>query len=229
MPENPGRIIKMIPQFSAYIFDLDGTLTDSSLAIGKGVIRAMNSVGVDGITVDDVKRWIGRPLIEVYQGYFDEKRVDITLDDATFEKMVVEYRIGHDAHFPSGVQFYPNAVETLDSIRSKGILTAIATTKFQEAADFVVSGVGLAEHVDFVCGTDVDKPVKPDPYVIHLALEKLKSDPAETLVIGDTGADIEAGRAAGCKTAAVNWGFGDQNIIKSMNPDYYLNDLNELA
>ncbi|MBZ0264588.1 HAD family hydrolase [bacterium] len=215
-------------RYKHYIFDLDGTLTDSRIAIGEGVITALAEMNINGVTIDDVARWIGRPLSEIFPYYMRENGIFDEMDNVLFDRLVTAYRRGHDAHFPSGVVLYPGVRECLARIRHCGANIAVATTKFEEAAQFVMEGIGLHDSVDKICGTDEDKPVKPDPFVIHLALERLDATPSETLVIGDTPADIQAAHAAGCHAAAVSYGFGDHQKMKLEKPEFWLDHLDQL-
>jgi HAD superfamily hydrolase (TIGR01509 family) len=214
-------------KYDAYIFDLDGTLTDASIPISHGLIRALDTVGINGIKPQDTLLWIGRPLSEIFDSYLLHHQ-NRTADAETFAYMVQAYREGHDELFPDEVRIYPDVFETLQRLRDSRAAIAIATTKYQEAAEFVAAGMKLDAAVDVVCGTDPDKPVKPDPFVINRALERLKADPSRTLVIGDTDADIIAAHAAGCHGAAVTFGFGNQEEIKRTRPEYLIDSLNQL-
>ncbi len=214
--------------FRWYIFDMDGTLMDSSYAIGMGVIHSLASIGIDGIEVDDIRRWIGRPLLEIYDWYIKDRDSDFQLTEQSLSDLVEVYREGHDAHFPSGVKIYPGSLEKLAALRAAGCGLAIATTKYEEAAKFVIEGMGMGDALDSICGTDPGKPVKPDPFVINLALERLGADPAETLVVGDTQADILAGRAAGCKVAGVTYGFGKREDLLQLKPDFLLDSVTQV-
>jgi HAD superfamily hydrolase (TIGR01509 family) len=213
--------------FHHYIFDLDGTLTDSSGPISAGLVKALKIAGISGIKADDTLQWIGRPLTEIFDAYLLHHQ-QRTADAVTFALMLQAYREGHDARFPDGIKIYPGAHETLTALRNSGATLAIATTKYQEAADFVCQGLGLSDYVDAVCGTNLGKPVKPDPWLIHYALEQLRAAPEKTLVIGDTDADIIAAHAAGCKAAAVRFGFGDMKELEKSKPDFWLDSLEEI-
>ncbi|MDP8208902.1 MAG: HAD family hydrolase [Candidatus Electryonea clarkiae] len=205
-------------KFKSYIFDLDGTLTDSSYALWKGVASAMLSIGVDNITQDDVCRWIGRPLIEVFEGFIRERGNETILDDSIFSKMAKIFRDEHDRNFPSGVVIYPGVVDLLIKLRSENAKIAIATNKFQEPAEFVTKGLDLFDKVDAVCGVEPGFPAKPDPYVFQEALRLLDASPESTLVIGDTISDMQAGKSAGCKCGFVTYGYGD---LTTLDPDQY--------
>lgn len=213
--------------FAAYIFDLDGTLTDSSMPIGEGLVAALNAVGIYGIPAESTYGWIGRPLTEIFDHYLNEDR-GTGPDEDLFQKMLAAYRAGHDIHFPDGIKIYPGVHETLEALREQGAKLAVATTKYQEAAEFVIRGLKLDTFVDVICGTDLGKPVKPDPYVVHLALEQLGTPASDSLFIGDTPADIQAAHAAGCPAAAASYGFGDPAKLSAAQPEIWLHSIRDL-
>ena len=215
-------------KYPSYIFDLDGTLTDSSIAIGEGVIAALHEVGINHLTITEVRKWIGRPLSEIFPAYMKQYKVPYDYDEILERRLVEAYRRGHDAHFPVGVKYYPSVLETLTHLRSCGAKIAVATTKYEEAAMSVAKGIGLLEHVDTICGTDPGFSVKPDPYVIQLALTRLNARPFETLVVGDTAADILAAHSAGCPAAAVSYGFGNITDMRKAKPEFWLDSIREI-
>lgn len=149
-------------------------------------------------------------------------------NDALLQDLVNVYREHHDRHFEHGVKIYPGVIEILRKLRDNGRKTAIATTKYEEAAVYVVQRVGLGGLVDAICGTNPGKPVKPDPFVIQLALDRLGCTPEEALVVGDTSADIEAAHSAQCPAAAVKYGFGDRGKLVRSKPEFWLEEITEL-
>ena len=76
-------------------------------------------------------------------------------------------------------------------------------------------------------GTD-GFPCKPAPDVILTALAALGAKPEECLIVGDSPADMEAGRRAGVKTCAVRYGYGKAEKLAEWAPDYWVDDLREL-
>ncbi len=76
-------------------------------------------------------------------------------------------------------------------------------------------------------GTD-GFPAKPEPDVILAALEALDARPEDCLFVGDSAADMEAGRRAGVKTCAVRWGYGRREDMAKWEPDYWITHPREL-
>ena len=87
---------------------------------------------------------------------------------------------------------------------------------------------GLIHYFDHVQGTD-GFPYKPAPDVILAAMAALGARPEECLMVGDSTADMAAGRAAGVKTCAVRYGYGNQRSWRASKPDYWVDDLRALV
>jgi len=91
----------------------------------------------------------------------------------------------------------------------------------------VLEQFGLLRYFDHVQGTD-GFPCKPAPDVILKSMEALGAKPEECLMVGDSAADMEAGRLAGIKTCAVLYGYGKREEMARHQPDFRIDDLREL-
>jgi phosphoglycolate phosphatase-like HAD superfamily hydrolase len=92
----------------------------------------------------------------------------------------------------------------------------------------VLDHFGLLPFFEHVQGTD-GFPCKPAPDVIVAAMHALNADPEQCLMVGDSPADMEAGRRAGVKICAVRYGYGDPATLAKWEPDYWVSDLRELV
>ena len=103
-----------------------------------------------------------------------------------------------------------------------------ATTKGTPTTRAVLEQFGLLPYFDHVQGTD-GFPCKPAPDVLLRSLAGSGSAAEECLFVGDSAADMEAGRRAGVKTCAVTYGYGNPEHMARWEPDYWISDLRELA
>lgn len=217
----------LLPAYSAYIFDLDGTLTDSSGPIGVGLVKALEAAGIQGVKPEQTHHWIGRPLVEIFSSYVGREVGDAP-DDELFAAMLAAYREGHDDVFRNEVIVYPGVQQTLAHLREQGARIAVATTKYTEAAEYCMREAGLEGLVHAICGTDPGEPVKPDPFVVRRAMDALDADARDCLMVGDTPGDIVAAHRAGCHAAAVAWGFGSRDALHEAGPDGWLDRMDDL-
>ena len=90
------------------------------------------------------------------------------------------------------------------------------------------SSSACCRYFDHVQGTD-GFPCKPAPDVVLTALAALGAKPEDCLFVGDSPADMEAGKRAGVRTCAVRYGYGKAEELARWSPDYWVSDLRELS
>lgn len=208
----------MIPAFKVYLFDVDGTLLDSATDICGAVRDALSEVGITGLDEAYLKSFVGFHLFDL----FEEVLPHYTREQN--EALLARYRQIYLGRRHSATRIYDGVTEMLGRL---GGLKSTATTKSSETARNVLVQFGLAPFFQHVQGTD-GFPSKPKPDVIFRSLERFNVRPEECLLVGDAGPDMEAGRAAGVKTCAVSWGYGDKDAMRGHQPDYWISHPSEL-
>jgi 2-phosphoglycolate phosphatase len=209
----------VIPAFPVYIFDVDGTLLDSAQDICGAVQQVLASTECPPVTFDFLKGYIGRHLIDLFQDvlpHYTAGQVD---------GLIVQYRAIYLARGHQLTNLYPGVVEGLAALKGR---KATATTKGTPTTRAILAQFGLIDYFDHVQGTD-GIPCKPAPDVILAALAGLGAGPEDCLMVGDSPADMEAGKRAGVKTCAVRYGYGKPDQLARFEPDYWVDDLRALA
>jgi len=120
---------------------------------------------------------------------------------------------------------YPGVPEALAALAGR---KSTATTKGTPTTRAVLEQFGLLRYFDHVQGTD-GFPYKPAPDVILTALAALRARPQDCLMVGDSPADMEAGKRAGVRTCAVRYGYGKPEDLARFAPDFWIDDLRALA
>jgi HAD superfamily hydrolase (TIGR01509 family) len=115
----------------------------------------------------------------------------------------------------------------LETLAALGGRKSTATTKGTPTTRTVLELFGLLPYFDHVQGTD-GFPHKPAPDVIFAALKGLGAGVEDCLFVGDSAADMEAGKRAGVKTCAVLYGYGRREELAKWEPDYWISDPREL-
>ena len=208
-----------VPAFRFYLFDIDGTLLDSAADIGAAVLGAFEKRGrADAVTQEFIRANIGLHLratfADVFPEYTEEKMLELIKD----------YREIYLGRNHQGTSVYPGVADGLAALGGK---KGTATTKGSETTGKVLELFGLRRYIDHVQGTD-GFPHKPAPDVILRSMAALDATPAETLMVGDSLVDMEAGRAAGIKTCAVRYGYGADRIPEEL-PDFWVDSLLDLS
>jgi phosphoglycolate phosphatase len=208
-----------IPQFRVYLFDIDGTLLDSAQDICGAVQQVLSSTSCPPRDFDYLKSFIGRHLIDL----FSEVLPHYTPEQ--MDQLVESYRSIYRGRGHTLTRLYPGVV---DGLAALGGRKGTATTKGTPTTRAVLEQFGLLPYFDHVQGTD-GFPCKPAPDVIFTALKALGAEPSECLFVGDSCADMEAGKRAGVKTCAVRYGYGNVDQLAQFSPDYWVDDLRELT
>ena len=166
-----------------------------------------------------MRRYIGRHLIDLFQDLLPE------YSSEQMDALVVDYRRIYHERNHCLTRPYPGVSEALAALGGR---KSTATTKGTPTTRLVLERFGLLDYFDHVQGTD-GFPAKPEPDVILASLAVFGAAPEDCLLVGDSAADMEAGRRAGVKTCAVLWGYGEREDLARGNPDYWISDPNELA
>jgi len=177
------------------IWDMDGTLINSSSAVPDAFIAAANSVGKTGYSRQDV--------IDLYNLGVPENVVShIQGQQATPETMNVFY----DALQANSraVKTYDDIPHCLETIR-KHAKQAVFTGASHRSAEILLKSVGINHHFDLILGGD-DYPPKPDPSALIAMAAQFGVDSIRCAYVGDAATDIQAANAANVKSIAAGWG-----------------------
>jgi phosphoglycolate phosphatase len=208
----------VIPRFSVYLFDIDGTLLDSAADICGAVQSVLGQTDCKPVTFEFLRGYIGLHLLDMFADIFPHYTAE------QYDELIRQYRTIYLARGHTETKVYPGVAETLSVLGGR---KSTATTKGTPTTRLVLEQFGLLPYFDHVQGTD-GFPCKPAPDVVLKSLSGLGVGPEDCLMVGDAPADMEAGRRAGVKTCAVRYGYGNQAEMALHEPDYWVNDLREL-
>jgi 2-phosphoglycolate phosphatase len=206
----------LIPRFPVYIFDVDGTLVDSAADISAAILQTLAASGRNDVTEAHLRRYIGRHLLDMY--------LDLGFEADAIEPMIAHYRRVYPELKHARTSVFPGVAAMLERLPGR---KSTATTKGTPMTRAVLEQFELLRHFDHVQGTD-GFPAKPEPDVILRSIQALGAAPAECLLVGDSAADMEAGKRAGVRTCAVRWGYGDAGEMARWSPDYWIEEPREL-
>ena len=213
-------------KITTIVFDLDGTLIDSSQGILDSLFKGMEYYSIKpAITKLDSHFFMGKSLNETL-------KVLMPSESSETLKKVGDYYVSHyyDNYMNNAVTF-GGVVETIKALHKKGIKLAVATAKHTYCAEAELKSAGIRPLFSVVKGIDADSiPSKPDPKLLFMVCDELKSTPLETLMVGDTDRDILMGKNAGTFTAAVTHGNWSKEMFlkKNILPDIFIDKFEEL-
>lgn len=208
--------------YRTVLCDLDGTLIDSSQEIAAAFCYALNQI-VSGDLPEPaaIVQHIGKPLALMVS------ELGYRLSASQLNRFQEAYRFYYDANGAGNVRVYPGVIDTLCALRSN--IFSVVTTKAPHHALATLENLAMAHFFKHVQGTTPNLRPKPAPDTIFQALAALQCDPQQALMVGDTAADIRAGQAAGIKTCAVSYGFGNLQALNDAGPDYWITSFDKLA
>ena len=186
----------------AVLFDMDGTLLDTApdfIAVGQAMRAAR---GMDRIPDKQIRDVVSGGARAMVLSAFD---VD-PLSDA-FEALRLEFLDRYQDHCAVNSHLYEGMAELLSDIEQANMPWGVVTNKPVRFAKPIMEQLGLdSRSAVLVCPDHVSNS-KPDPEPMLLACSQLSLDPSTVLFVGDDLRDIQSGRSAGSKTAAVRYGY----------------------
>ena len=211
----------MLP-YRAVCFDFDYTLGDSTDSIVAGFQHAFPILGWPAPDRETVRGTIGYLLEDAYTmltGDSDPVR------RAQFRPLFLE--VAKERQRRETVLF-PGAEELLRALHSRGVKTAIVSTKRGDTIQYIMERCKLMDQLEFVIGSEDVHAPKPDPQGLNMALERMGLKPEELLFCGDTVLDAGAAKNAGCPFCAVLNGTTPAGDFADFHPVHIAPDLFEL-
>jgi len=197
------------------IFDLDGTLIDSAEDIALHVGRVYREFKDKDVPADEVRKNIGDGARSLLANFFQGQELEKALE--RFLHYYISEPVIH-------TKPYEGVVETLESLKERGILLAIATNKPYAITLEVLKRLKMLHYFDEVLGADLLPEKKPSPLPLLEIAKRLGVSPELSLMVGDSENDILAGRRAGMLTAHARWGYK----TPQSPPDYHLDHPKDL-
>ena len=211
------------PAPRAVIFDMDGTLADTfplvvaawNAALSGHAGRTFSAAEViarfgvpdPAMIRREVPAELGDRCVEIYHRHYEQQHADLA-------------------------RAFDGITEMLAAIKSRGLPTGVMTGKGKRSAAITLTALGWEEMFDaVVTGEDVERQ-KPDPQGLLIVCQHLAVRPGECVFVGDSPADIGAGKNAGIRTIVAGWHPVYLDELRAMGPDYWADtpaDLTELV
>lgn len=194
-------------RFDWYLFDLDGTLTESDEGIVNSAKHALNVLGVAIPSDEQLRRFIGPPLLWSLQNVAG-------LCEADARRGIEIYRARYAEIGWRENRVYPGIAPLLKAIKKRGGHIALASAKPEVFCHKILDYFGLAPYFERVCGASLSdsSPEKLD--LINRALPE-GVDRARCVMVGDRKYDVEGARAAGVKAVGVLYGYGAEEEFQN--------------
>lgn len=196
------------------LFDLDGTLTDSSPGITNSVGYALDKYGITDHPKEDLLKFIGPPLVDSFAKFygFDEAK---SLEAVEFYR---EYFRDRGIYENS---VYDGVIEVLEALKADDRILVLATSKPEEFAVRILEHFDIAKYFNFVAGASMDGALSKKSDVIAVAMNRAGIEDASTaIMIGDRHHDISGASVNGMESIGVLYGFGSRDELEAAGATY---------
>lgn len=197
------------------LFDLDGVLADSRLAITSCMNHALAAAGREPVPAADLYPLIGPSL-----SFGFASLLEVEPDDPEVAACIDAYRSVYASVSLRDTPAYPGVHEALDTIAAAAPerRLGVATSKPRAFAEPLLDALGLRSRFEVVAAPELDLHVESKTVTVGAALDALGHDGPATMV-GDRHVDMEAARAYGLRAVGVTWGFGTADELRSAGAD----------
>jgi phosphoglycolate phosphatase len=210
--------------FAAAIVDLDGTMVDTLGDFDVALNLTLTELGLPGVDRTFIERTVGKGSEHLIRSTLVQVGGDAALYDAAWGAYQRHY-LRINGQFSA---VYPGVIEGLGALKAAGLRLACLTNKPGAFATALLSAKGLDTFFDVVFGGDAFERKKPDPLPLLRTCEALGSQPAHTLMLGDSSNDAQAARAAGCPVVLVSYGYNHGQPASEVDCDGVVDRLDQL-
>lgn len=193
------------------IFDLDGTLTDSSEGIIKSVIYALHKMGIEEKDSKSLEAFIGPPMLDSFMKFYH-------MDEAEARRAYSFFQERYSTVGKFENRLYDGIDEVLTRLCKAGCLLAVATSKPEFFARQILEHFNVMSYFAVVRGASMDGSLAKKLDILRLALEDCRQVltdrpegvtlPVEWYMVGDRLFDMEAAVLLDCIPLGVTYGFG---------------------
>ncbi len=211
--------------FEAVLFDLDGTLADTAPDLGGATNILLREEGRPQQSITSLRPYVSQGVRGLLKAGFG---IDSTHPD--YERLSLRFLDIYAGRLCADSELFAGIPELLDALEKMGLQWGIVTNKRMRFTDPLVELLALSPRTRCVVSGDTTAEAKPSALPILHACQILRSTPHRTLYVGDDLRDIQAGRAAGCATVAVSYGYlGHSGPLISWGADLIIDHPAELS
>jgi phosphoglycolate phosphatase len=206
------------------VFDLDGTLVDSSRDIAVSLNAALQRLrpGAPTIPLARILEFVGEGARLLVERSLEHARLALPVDE-----VLAAYLGCYRERLLDTTRLYPGLAEALAALAAAGPALAVLTNKPGDLSREILDGLGVVARFARILGTGDLPSRKPDPSGLAMLLEDLGVPVAEAWMVGDSATDVLTARAASVRVAGVTWGFHPAEL-RAAGPDRMLDHPREL-
>ncbi len=190
------------------IFDLDGTLLNTLDDLANAANYTLEKFGYPTFDTEKYKTFVGNGMKNLIKRILPED----ARTPETEEKVLSVFMEYYSAHSTDLTRPYDGVEEMIDALKKMGVKIGMVTNKAHNAAIAIMEKY-FSGKFDCVLGQSEKFPLKPNPASAIFVCESLKSTPANSIFVGDSGVDMETGKNGGFYPVGVLWGFRKEDEL----------------
>ena len=225
----------LLSRVDAAIIDLDGTMVDTMGDFNEALNRMLRELALPSIAVQTIGHMVGKGSEHLLRSVLHHVlvQVDHAPDASKIEALYPAAWASYQRHYLAingqYAAVYDGVEAGLKALRGAGLRLACLTNKPTDFALPLLQSKGLGGYFDKVFGGDSFERKKPDPLPLLKTCEALGTDPARTLMVGDSSNDAQAARAAGCPVVLVTYGYNHGQPVRAVDADWFVDSLTQLG
>lgn len=193
--------------YNTILFDLDGTLTDSSPGIINSILYSLDKLGIHESDTDKLRKFLGPPLVDSFKEYYN-------FSQEKAETAVKYYREYFSTKGLLENSIYSGVTELLKKLKELGKTLIVATSKPEPFTNRILEHFDLMKYFDFVAGSNMDNTRCKKAEVISYALASCNiNELSDAVMIGDREHDIIGANKVGIDSIGVLYGYGDYDEL----------------
>ena len=205
------------------LFDLDGTLFDSSEGILSCYKRGLTHFGITVRDDSELNKVLGPSLYISFHDFFG-------LEGEQVNEAVRIYRERYNEEGIYQVRMYDGIEKLLKALKDNSFTLCLATSKPQVMAEKILGFSGLMSYFDAVCGANLDGSRSDKIELIEYAMKQVGfTDKNEVVMIGDRFYDVAGAVKAGVHSIGVTYGFGSREELMNAGAEYIADCPEEIA
>ena len=208
-----------------FIFDLDGTLVDTAPDFKNSINYMLNELNESEVSLEEIRNWVGYGARELIRRTVINK--NIPHDEKRIEEMLKIFLVHYTHNIDDDSVLFNNVRNVLEFLKDNGIKLAVCTNKMERLSNILLEKLNVLHMFDYLVGGDSLSKSKPDPFPLLNICEKLNTEISNSIMIGDSITDLNAGKGAGMPVVLVSYGYTDNKDIYN-EADLVINDFSQL-
>ncbi len=208
----------MANRYDCVIFDMDGTVMDTSCGVMRSVQYALREMGLPDDDLERIRKFIGPPLYEAFSEYYG-------MNDADATEAVRLYRVRYADIGVLEYTPYDGMIDLIRDIKAAGMKVGVATGKPEKFTSIILKHSGLEQYVDMLVTPNLSDKKQDKPEMIRAIMDKLGE---KAIMVGDRCFDIEGAVANGIDSVGVTQGFGSYEELKAAGATQIVEGAKEL-